>query len=96
MSKSNFVPPKLKDKNKWTSNFHSFIKHTLIKNPKRRPNATKLIQNVSADMGEFFVLWYVKFFFNWPNFKHNVAQQIPQYIHVRTYQESKEETEFHQ
>ena len=43
MSKSNFVPPKLKDKNKWSINFHNFIKHTLIKNPKRRPSATKLI-----------------------------------------------------
>ncbi|XP_041468218.1 mitogen-activated protein kinase kinase kinase kinase 5-like isoform X2 [Lytechinus variegatus] len=45
MSKSNFVPPRLKDKNKWTPVFHAFIKTALIKNPKKRPTASKLLQH---------------------------------------------------
>ncbi|KAF5904196.1 mitogen-activated protein kinase kinase kinase kinase 3 isoform X2, partial [Clarias magur] len=45
MTKSNFQPPKLKDKVKWTSNFHHFVKMALIKNPKKRPTADKLLQH---------------------------------------------------
>ncbi|KAI5102740.1 mitogen-activated protein kinase kinase kinase kinase 3 isoform X1, partial [Silurus meridionalis] len=45
MTKSNFQPPKLKDKLKWTSNFHHFVKMALIKNPKKRPTADKLLQH---------------------------------------------------
>ncbi|XP_063047389.1 mitogen-activated protein kinase kinase kinase kinase 3 [Engraulis encrasicolus] len=45
MSKSNFVPPKLKDKVKWTNNFHHFVKVALTKNPKKRPTAEKLLQH---------------------------------------------------
>ncbi|XP_078590743.1 mitogen-activated protein kinase kinase kinase kinase 3-like isoform X20 [Branchiostoma floridae x Branchiostoma japonicum] len=45
MSKSGFVPPKLKDKNKWTPNFHNFVKLALTKNPKKRPTAEKMIQH---------------------------------------------------
>lgn len=44
MSKSNFVPPKLKDKHKWSANLHSFVKMSLTKNPKRRPTAQKLLE----------------------------------------------------
>ncbi|XP_031435235.1 mitogen-activated protein kinase kinase kinase kinase 3 isoform X2 [Clupea harengus] len=44
MSKSNFVPPKLKDR-KWTNNFHHFVKVALTKNPKKRPTAEKLLQH---------------------------------------------------
>uniref|UniRef100_A0A8C5PQT9 Mitogen-activated protein kinase kinase kinase kinase 1 n=1 Tax=Leptobrachium leishanense TaxID=445787 RepID=A0A8C5PQT9_9ANUR len=43
MSKSGFQPPKLKDKSKWSSGFHNFIKVTLTKNPKKRPSASKLL-----------------------------------------------------
>ncbi|XP_030574087.1 mitogen-activated protein kinase kinase kinase kinase 5 isoform X2 [Archocentrus centrarchus] len=43
MSKSSFQPPKLKDKNKWSAAFHNFIKVSLTKNPKKRPNAEKLL-----------------------------------------------------
>lgn len=45
MSKSNFVPPKLKDKHKWSANLHSFVKMSLTKNPKRRPTAQKLLEH---------------------------------------------------
>uniref|UniRef100_A0A7N6AMF6 Mitogen-activated protein kinase kinase kinase kinase n=1 Tax=Anabas testudineus TaxID=64144 RepID=A0A7N6AMF6_ANATE len=44
MTKSNFQPPKLKDKVKWTNNFHHFVKLALTKNPKKRPTAEKLLQ----------------------------------------------------
>ncbi|KAL1006178.1 hypothetical protein UPYG_G00068890 [Umbra pygmaea] len=45
MTKSNFQPPKLKDKLKWTGNFHHFVKISLTKNPKKRPSADKLLQH---------------------------------------------------
>nr|XP_032811664.1 mitogen-activated protein kinase kinase kinase kinase 5-like [Petromyzon marinus] len=45
MSKSNFQPPRLKDKVKWSGIFHNFIKQSLIKNPKKRPTADKLLQD---------------------------------------------------
>uniref|UniRef100_A0A8K9XJU2 non-specific serine/threonine protein kinase n=1 Tax=Oncorhynchus mykiss TaxID=8022 RepID=A0A8K9XJU2_ONCMY len=45
MTKSNFQPPKLKDKVKWTSNFHHFVKISLTKNPKKRPSSDKLLQH---------------------------------------------------
>ncbi|KAG7512028.1 mitogen-activated protein kinase kinase kinase kinase 3 isoform X2 [Solea senegalensis] len=45
MTKSNFQPPKLKDKLKWTNNFHHFVKLSLTKNPKKRPTAEKLLQH---------------------------------------------------
>uniref|UniRef100_A0A8B9KYZ5 Mitogen-activated protein kinase kinase kinase kinase n=1 Tax=Astyanax mexicanus TaxID=7994 RepID=A0A8B9KYZ5_ASTMX len=45
MTKSNFQPPKLKDKVQWTNNFHHFVKMALIKNPKKRPTAEKLLQH---------------------------------------------------
>uniref|UniRef100_A0A8C5API9 Mitogen-activated protein kinase kinase kinase kinase n=1 Tax=Gadus morhua TaxID=8049 RepID=A0A8C5API9_GADMO len=45
MTKSNFQPPKLKDKVKWTNNFHQFVKLSLTKNTKKRPTAEKLLQH---------------------------------------------------
>ncbi|XP_041108116.1 mitogen-activated protein kinase kinase kinase kinase 3 isoform X7 [Polyodon spathula] len=45
MTKSSFQPPKLKDKIKWTNNCHHFVKMALIKNPKKRPTAEKLLQH---------------------------------------------------
>lgn len=44
MSKSGFKPPTLKDREKWSTNFHSFIKIALTKNPKKRPSAEKLLE----------------------------------------------------
>uniref|UniRef100_A0A665VY57 Mitogen-activated protein kinase kinase kinase kinase 2 n=1 Tax=Echeneis naucrates TaxID=173247 RepID=A0A665VY57_ECHNA len=44
MSKSSFQPPKLKDKSKWSAGFHSFVKMSLIKNPRKRPSAETLLQ----------------------------------------------------
>ena len=43
MSKSSYKPPCLKDKTKWSSHFHQFIRDTLHKNPKKRPTADKLL-----------------------------------------------------
>lgn len=43
MSKSGFKPPTLKDKEKWSPTFHSFIKVALTKNPKKRPTAERLL-----------------------------------------------------
>ncbi|XP_055495360.1 mitogen-activated protein kinase kinase kinase kinase 3 isoform X6 [Leucoraja erinacea] len=46
MTKSNFQPPKLKDKSKWSTNFHQFVKLALTKSPKKRPTAEKLLQHL--------------------------------------------------
>ncbi|XP_055625369.1 mitogen-activated protein kinase kinase kinase kinase 5 isoform X2 [Toxorhynchites rutilus septentrionalis] len=45
MSKSGFKPPTLKDKDRWSHNFHSFLKVALTKNPKKRPTAERLLQH---------------------------------------------------
>lgn len=45
MSKSGFKPPSLKDKDRWSSTFHSFVKVALTKNPKKRPTADRLLQH---------------------------------------------------
>ncbi|KAI4808373.1 hypothetical protein KUCAC02_000436 [Chaenocephalus aceratus] len=45
MSKSNFQPPRLKDKSKWSAAFQSFVKMALIKNPRKRPSAETLLQH---------------------------------------------------
>lgn len=43
MSKSGFKPPTLKDKSRWSLEFHNFVKLALTKNPKKRPNAERLL-----------------------------------------------------
>ncbi|KAL0970418.1 hypothetical protein UPYG_G00241700 [Umbra pygmaea] len=45
MSKSSFQPPKLKEKTKWSAVFQSFVKMSLIKNPRKRPSAETLLQH---------------------------------------------------
>ncbi|KAG5284807.1 hypothetical protein AALO_G00030700 [Alosa alosa] len=45
MSKSSFQPPKLKEKTKWSAEFHNFVKAALTKSPRRRPTAEKLLQH---------------------------------------------------
>ncbi|XP_052444209.1 mitogen-activated protein kinase kinase kinase kinase 2 isoform X2 [Carassius gibelio] len=45
MSKSSFQPPKLKDKSKWSTEFHNFVKMALTKSPRKRPTAEKLLQH---------------------------------------------------
>ncbi|XP_023279647.1 mitogen-activated protein kinase kinase kinase kinase 2 isoform X2 [Seriola lalandi dorsalis] len=45
MSKSNFQPPRLKDKSKWSAGFQSFVKMSLIKSPRKRPSAETLLQH---------------------------------------------------
>lgn len=52
MSKSSFKPPTLKEKEKWSPTFQSFIKTALTKNPKKRPTAEKLLSHpfVMGDM----------------------------------------------
>ncbi|XP_075892657.1 mitogen-activated protein kinase kinase kinase kinase 5 isoform X1 [Nelusetta ayraudi] len=46
MSKSGYQPPKLKDKSKWSSMFYNFVKAMLVRNPKKRPSAAKILSNV--------------------------------------------------
>ncbi|KAK9521304.1 hypothetical protein VZT92_021122 [Zoarces viviparus] len=46
MSKSGYQPPKLKDKSKWSSMFYNFVKAMLVRNPKKRPSASKLLSNM--------------------------------------------------
>ncbi|XP_043918122.1 mitogen-activated protein kinase kinase kinase kinase 5-like isoform X2 [Protopterus annectens] len=45
MAKSGYQPPKLKDKTKWGTTFHNFVKVTLTKNPKKRPSAYKMLSH---------------------------------------------------
>uniref|UniRef100_UPI003AAEC9AB mitogen-activated protein kinase kinase kinase kinase 1 n=1 Tax=Centroberyx gerrardi TaxID=166262 RepID=UPI003AAEC9AB len=43
MSKSGYQPPKLKDKSKWSPMFYNFVKAMLVRNPKKRPSASKML-----------------------------------------------------
>ncbi|XP_033953602.1 mitogen-activated protein kinase kinase kinase kinase 5-like isoform X2 [Pseudochaenichthys georgianus] len=43
MSKSGYQPPKLKDKSKWSSMFYNFVKSMLVRNPRKRPSASKML-----------------------------------------------------
>ncbi|XP_057614583.1 mitogen-activated protein kinase kinase kinase kinase 1 isoform X3 [Chionomys nivalis] len=45
MTKSGYQPPRLKEKGKWSSAFHNFVKVTLTKNPKKRPGAAKMLSH---------------------------------------------------
>lgn len=51
MSKSGFKPPTLKEKERWSQIFHSFVKISLTKNPKKRPNAERLLQHQFVNGG---------------------------------------------
>uniref|UniRef100_A0A671KWG4 Mitogen-activated protein kinase kinase kinase kinase 5 n=1 Tax=Sinocyclocheilus anshuiensis TaxID=1608454 RepID=A0A671KWG4_9TELE len=55
MSKSNFQPPKLKDKTKWSTAFHNFVKISLTKNPKKRPTAEKLLSVKNQSLSKNFL-----------------------------------------
>ncbi|XP_046891167.1 mitogen-activated protein kinase kinase kinase kinase 5-like [Hypomesus transpacificus] len=46
MSKSGYQPPKLKDKAKWSSLFYNFVKSMLVRNPKKRPAASKMLTHM--------------------------------------------------
>ncbi|XP_045475527.1 mitogen-activated protein kinase kinase kinase kinase 3-like isoform X2 [Harmonia axyridis] len=58
MSKSDFKPPTLKDKEKWSPTFHNFVKVALTKNPKKMPTAEKLLQHAifQSDMSRRLAL----------------------------------------
>uniref|UniRef100_A0AAY4DQF3 non-specific serine/threonine protein kinase n=1 Tax=Denticeps clupeoides TaxID=299321 RepID=A0AAY4DQF3_9TELE len=43
MTKSGYQPPKLKDKAKWSTVFHNFVKSMLIRSAKKRPSAAKML-----------------------------------------------------
>ncbi|KAF8386552.1 gck-2 [Pristionchus pacificus] len=45
MTKSSYKSPALKEKYKWSANFHDFIRQCLTKNPKKRPTPEKLLQS---------------------------------------------------
>jgi hypothetical protein len=42
-SQSGYKPPTLKDKVKWSADFHLFVKECLVKNPKKRPPAERVL-----------------------------------------------------
>ena len=44
MTKRNFKPPALQHRNKWSDNFHDFLRYTLQKDPRRRPTAMELLK----------------------------------------------------
>lgn len=44
MTKRNFKSPSLQHKNKWSDNFHDFLRFGLQKEPKRRPTAMELLK----------------------------------------------------
>ena len=44
MTKRNFKSPGLQHKNKWSENFHDFLRNALQKEPKRRPTAQELLK----------------------------------------------------
>ncbi|XP_077468140.1 mitogen-activated protein kinase kinase kinase kinase 5 [Stigmatopora argus] len=46
LSKSSYQAPKLKDKTKWSSMFYTFVKAVLVKNPKKRPSASKILSHI--------------------------------------------------
>ncbi|XP_068174404.1 mitogen-activated protein kinase kinase kinase kinase 5-like isoform X2 [Antennarius striatus] len=46
MSKSGYQPPKLKEKSKWSSMFYNFVKSMLVRNPKKRPSAFKMLSHM--------------------------------------------------
>ncbi|XP_076832503.1 mitogen-activated protein kinase kinase kinase kinase 1 isoform X2 [Brachyhypopomus gauderio] len=46
MSKSGYQPPKLKEKSKWSQIFYNFVKSMLIRNPKKRPSAKKMLTHL--------------------------------------------------
>ncbi|XP_077578730.1 mitogen-activated protein kinase kinase kinase kinase 5 [Stigmatopora nigra] len=46
LSKSSYQAPKLKDKTKWSSIFYTFVKAVLVKNPKKRPSASKILSHM--------------------------------------------------
>lgn len=45
MSRSNFKPPTLKDKNRCSEEYKNFVKSALIRSPKRRPSADRLLEH---------------------------------------------------
>ncbi|XP_065051821.1 mitogen-activated protein kinase kinase kinase kinase 5-like [Rhopilema esculentum] len=51
ISKRNYTPPNVKEKNKWSSDMRDFIKQSLTKNPKKRPPADKLLQHNFCSLG---------------------------------------------
>lgn len=69
MSKSGFKPPTLKDKEKWSTNFHSFVKIALTKNPKKRPSADKLLEHpfLSGDFSKRFGKELLDLYLNGPS-----------------------------
>lgn len=44
MTKRNFKPPSLQHRNKWSENFHEFLRAALQRDPKRRPPASELLK----------------------------------------------------
>lgn len=61
MTKNNYKPPRLKEKDKWSPLFHEFIKLCLTKNPKRRPSPEKLLVVCFLTTSPIIILYKKKF-----------------------------------
>ncbi|XP_059047926.1 mitogen-activated protein kinase kinase kinase kinase 5 [Achroia grisella] len=75
MSKSGFKPPQLKERERWSQVFHSFLKLSLTKNPKKRPTAEKLLQHAffQQDMSKRLAIELLHKYSNPPS--HCVSQE---------------------
>lgn len=89
----------LKEKEKWSPTFHSFIKSALNKNPKKRPTAERLLAHpfVTADMSvrvakellQKFLSPNTFYFYADPDEEvAGVANNVPQRIPSRSTQRS--------
>ncbi|XP_026743472.1 mitogen-activated protein kinase kinase kinase kinase 5 isoform X1 [Trichoplusia ni] len=91
MSKSGFKPPSLKERERWSAVFHSFLKLALTKNPKKRPTADKLLQHAffQQDMSKRLAIELLHKYSNPPSHCNNEPDEdtalstVPQRIASR-------------
>ncbi|CAH0403651.1 unnamed protein product [Chilo suppressalis] len=92
MSKSGFKPPQLRDRERWTNTFHTFLKLALTKNPKKRPTAEKLLQHAffQQDMNKRLAIELLQKYSNPASHTHNqdvdedtAVSNVPQRIASR-------------
>ncbi|CAG5059923.1 unnamed protein product [Parnassius apollo] len=76
MTKSGFKPPQLKERERWSQVFHSFLKLALTKNPKKRPTADKLLQHAffQQDMNKRLAIELLQKYSNPPS--HCGSQEL--------------------
>lgn len=59
MTRSGYKPPRLKDKQKWSSTMHEFVKCCLTKSPKKRPTPDKLLNVRFCDKLNFLYIVFL-------------------------------------